>query len=194
MQSALVLLLCWHVGGNVHRFWDTEDITEFEIKFYCVLGNLQVMHLEFCIFPWVSWPQHSGNTTAIFVSLAPSCICWASNKSDWDIINSKCISNIRDLMSQDTSKWSHCYSVLCSQMLMVIIPSLQILNACCDACCWSRNVTLMWAMMLRIHHSLCSFTLLRTLTWAGDGAWWFSPVLISTRTMKGEKSPFQLCR
>lgn len=60
------------------------------------------------------------------------------------------------LMSQDTSKWSQYYYVLDSpvrQMIMVIILSLQILNAGCDACYWSRNITLLWAMMFSIHHS-----------------------------------------
>lgn len=151
MQSALVLSLCWHVGGNMHRFWDTENVTEFEIKFICVLGNLQVMHSEFCIFPWVFNPQHSRKITTIFVSLMPSCIYWGSNKSDWDIISSKCISNIRKLMSQDTSKWSQSYSVLSSpvsQMITVMTPFLQTLNAGCDACYQLRNITLLWAHFL----------------------------------------------
>lgn len=157
MQSALVLPLCWHVGGNLHRFWDIENITDCGIKFLCVLGNLQVMHCsEFCFFPWVFSPQHSGNITTIFVSLASSFIRWASNKSEWDITGSESISNIRELMSQETSKSSQYYSVLgipASQMIMVIIPSLQTLNAGCDACYWSRNITQLWAMMFSIHHS-----------------------------------------
>lgn len=134
MQSALVLALCLHVGGNVHRSWDTGNITELEIKFLCVLENVQVMHSAFCnhlslgIQSTKQWEHYCNISFS-----GASSTCWAITWSDL-VPNAN---NIREVMRQDISKWSQYYSVLgspVSQTIMVIIPSQHTFNARCDAC------------------------------------------------------------